>query len=386
MSEQAKQVIDFLFAGETEEAFARDVELLQRAGYRRVQFVEGAVKARSILRRIPVDFVIAELAMAGMNGMELLKLIRRNPALVDLPVLLISADKHKEMVLYAIEEQVDGYLVRPYSGEDLLCSLIKIQLQRKNMTPLQEKLRLARQTFLDQRYELCAAMAKEILLAEVENGEALYLLSESYYRLRDLEKAKKYLEVLLRLQPHSAKAMHLLSKVSRADTRAGDAFSYLLSAHNQNPLNVELTIDLGKLYLEMGMAEKAEEVFASVMAANPTDLNLVKMGRAYLKRGELAAARGYLEQAVQPLPELVYIFRELGEKLWSAGELAAAAAQYERCRKLAPHDPEVVVALAKLHKSLGAEEAAREVLWQFLQEHPGEAPVAEFLQSLGGHK
>lgn len=386
MSEQERRKVDFLLVGEAEEVFARDLELLQRAGYRHLLFVEGAVKARSILRRYPVDFVIAELAMARMNGMELLKLIRRNAALVDLPVLLISADKHREMVLYAIEEQVDGYLTRPYSGEDLLCALNKIRLQRRDMTPVQEKARQARHAFLAGEYERSLALAKEILAEEVENGEALYLLSESYYRLRDLEKAKKYLAVLLKLQPHNYKALHLLSKVSRADTQAGDAFSYLLSAHNQSPRNVELTIDLGKLYLEMGMAEKAQEVFASVMAANPTDLNLVKMGRAYLKRGQIAAARGYLEQAVQPLPELVYVFRELAEKLWALGELEAAVVHYEKCRRMAPNDGEGVIALGKLYKSMGREEEAREVLFQYMQEHPDDQAAAELIQALGAKK
>ncbi len=386
MSEQERQKIDFLVVGQAEEVFARDLALLQRAGYQQVRFVEGAARARSVLRQIPVDFVIAELEMPGMNGMELLKLIRRNGVLVDLPVILIAADKHREMVLYAIEEQVDGYLARPYNGEDLLCALIKIQRQRRNLTPIQEKMRQARQVFLAQNYELGLTLAKEILAEESEHGEALFLLSESYYRLRDLEKAKKYLDVLLKLQPHSCKVLHLLSKVSRADNRAGDAFSYLLGAHNQNPLNVELTIDLGKLYLEMGMEEKAEEVFASVMAAKPTDLNLVKMGRAYLKRGQLEEASRYLDETVQPLSELSYVFKELAEKFVARSDLLAAVAQYEKCRKIAPHEGEGIVALAKLYRSLGREEEAREVLSQYLSDRPDDRVAAGLIQAMGVNK
>lgn len=385
MNEQAKK-IDFLFVGQRAEMFARDVALLQRAGYQHVLFVEGAVKARTVLRQIPVDFVIAELEMPLMNGMELLKLIRRNATLVDLPVLLIAADKHKDMVLYAIEEQVDGYLAEPYSGEDLLCAVIKIQLHRKNLTAAQEKMRQARHAFLDRQYGPGIKLAKEVLAEEAENSEALYLLSESYYRLRELEKAKKFLNVLLKLQPQNYKAMHLLSKVSRVDTQAGDAFSSLLSAHNQNPLNVELTIDLGKLYLDMAMAEKAEEVFAAVMAANPTDLNLVKMGRAYLKKEQLGEACRYLDQTVQPLPELAYIFKELAEKLLANGDLEGAVRQFEKCRKMAPHDGEGIVALGKLYTQLGREEEAKEVLFQFLQDHPDEPTVSGMLHSLGAKK
>jgi two-component system chemotaxis response regulator CheY len=372
--------IDFLLVGQDKEVLEQDARVLQQAGHKNIRVVLTGIEGRHVLKNSRVRFVITDLQMRCMNGIELLKLIRRTPGLSDIPVLIISDNRQKEMILYAIDEMVDGYLATPYSGKDLLQAINNIH-KRKKLTALQQEIRRARHFILGKNYEKAVDKAKEVLAQDKNNSEALFILSEGYYWLRELDKAKQMLNMYLKQNPASGKGTHLLSKVCRLDGACGDAFGLLLKAHKENPLNIDLTIDLGKFYLEMDMEAKAREVFAEVMSSGPTDLNLIKMGKAFLKKGRLEDAAGYLDKTVQPLPETAFIFAQLGQKLEEAGSLEASVRQFNKCLELVPDHPEYLVKLAEVYGRLGDAAKANEVLEQCLMSHPGHEQAKKLLET-----
>ncbi|MBI5557349.1 MAG: tetratricopeptide repeat protein [Deltaproteobacteria bacterium] len=342
-----KQEIDFLLVGRNQEILERDAQILQETGYGNIRIVRSGIEARNLLKDMNVHFVVTEWRMPCMNGIELLRLIRRTSGLSDIPVLMTSDNRHRDMVLYAIDEMVDGYLAMPYSREDLLHAVSAVR-KRKQLSPLQAGIRQARHFVLLKNYDKAIEKAKEILGHDPKNTDALFVLSESYYWLRDLDKAKQFLKAYLQENPASGKGMHLLSKVCRLDGQSGDAFGLLLKAHKENPLNIDLTIDLGKFYLEMNMEDNAREIFNLVMSSEPTDLNLIKIGKALLKKGRAEEAAQYLDKTVHPLPETVYIFAQLAEMLEKGGNHEASARQFKRCLALVPDHPEYLVRLGEV--------------------------------------
>jgi len=370
--------IDFLLVGHKQEVLDEDARVLRQAGHENICTVLTGIEARHVLKNSRVRFVITDLQMPCMNGIELLKLIRRTPGLSDIPVLIISDNRQREMILYAIDEMVDGYLATPYNGDDLLQAINKIH-KRKQLTALQNELRLARHLILGKNYEKAIEKAKGILAHDLNNSDALFILSEGYYWLRELDKAKQFLNMYLKGNPASGKGAHLLSKVCRLDGACGDAFGLLLKAHKENPLNVDLTIDLGKFYLEMDMEEKAQEVFREVMSSGPTDLNLIKIGKAFLKKGRLEDSAAYLDKTVQPLPETVFVFAHLAQKLEDAANLSAAVKQFKKCLELVPDHPDYLVKLGEIYLKQGEVAKAKEVLEQCLKCHPANEQAKKLL-------
>jgi chemosensory pili system protein ChpA (sensor histidine kinase/response regulator) len=96
--------------------------LLVREGYR-VQLAKDGVEA---LERVAAErprLVLSDIEMPRMDGFELVRLLRADAALADLPVVMITsriAEKHRE---HASALGVDHYLGKPY-GEDELLSLV----------------------------------------------------------------------------------------------------------------------------------------------------------------------------------------------------------------------------------------------------------------------
>ena len=64
--------------------------------------------------------VLSDIEMPRMDGFDLVRNIRNDPRLADLPVIMITsriAEKHRE---HARDLGVDHYLGKPYSEDELL--------------------------------------------------------------------------------------------------------------------------------------------------------------------------------------------------------------------------------------------------------------------------
>ncbi len=93
--------------------------LLVREGYR-VTLAKDGLDALEKLAEEKPQIVLSDIEMPRMDGFDLVRNIRGDAGLRDLPVIMITsriAQKHRD---YAAELGVDHYLGKPYSEEDLL--------------------------------------------------------------------------------------------------------------------------------------------------------------------------------------------------------------------------------------------------------------------------
>ena len=93
--------------------------LLQREGYR-VALATDGLQALERLQQERPAVVLSDIEMPRMDGFDLLRNIRADRALHDLPVIMITsriAHKHRE---HAHELGANHYLGKPYSDEELL--------------------------------------------------------------------------------------------------------------------------------------------------------------------------------------------------------------------------------------------------------------------------
>ena len=93
--------------------------LLQREGYR-VALAKDGLEGLEKLNEERPAVLLSDIEMPRMDGFDLVRNLRADPKLADLPVIMITsriAQKHKD---YAAELGVDHYLGKPYAEEDLL--------------------------------------------------------------------------------------------------------------------------------------------------------------------------------------------------------------------------------------------------------------------------
>lgn len=95
------------------------IRLLAELGLGQVEEAADGLAALSRLRDGGFDFLITGWNMPGMEGIELLRTVRDDPSLASLPVLMITAEARRDQIMEAVEAGVDGYIVKPFTGDTL---------------------------------------------------------------------------------------------------------------------------------------------------------------------------------------------------------------------------------------------------------------------------
>ncbi len=93
--------------------------LLKELGFSNVKEAEDGSMALGILKAENFDLVISDWNMPRMEGIELLKKIRKTEQLEHLPVLMITAEDKREQVIEAAQHGINGYIVKPFNAATL---------------------------------------------------------------------------------------------------------------------------------------------------------------------------------------------------------------------------------------------------------------------------
>jgi two-component system chemotaxis response regulator CheY len=100
--------------------------LLKDLGFENVDEAEDGAMALEKLRNGNFEFVVSDWNMPNMDGLEMLKAIRADPALSKMPVLMVTAEAKKENIIAAAQAGANGYVVKPFTAATLEEKLNKI--------------------------------------------------------------------------------------------------------------------------------------------------------------------------------------------------------------------------------------------------------------------
>jgi two-component system, chemotaxis family, chemotaxis protein CheY len=106
--------------------------LLKELGFTNVEEAEDGMAALAKLKGGGFDFVVSDWNMPNMTGIELLRAIRCDEALKNLPVLIVTAEAKKENIVEAAQAGASGYVVKPFTAVTLDEKINKI-LQKQGV-------------------------------------------------------------------------------------------------------------------------------------------------------------------------------------------------------------------------------------------------------------
>jgi len=94
-------------------------DILAQLGYMNVEEAENGQDALVKLRMKKFDLIFLDWNMPIMQGIDVLRELRKMPAYKDTPVIMLTAEAEKEKVLTAIQEGVTNYIVKPFKPATL---------------------------------------------------------------------------------------------------------------------------------------------------------------------------------------------------------------------------------------------------------------------------
>jgi signal transduction histidine kinase len=85
-----------------------------------VETASDGIAALQVIQANPPDIVLADVMMPGMDGFDLLNLIRTQEAIAKVPVMLLSARAGEEASAEGLRAGADDYIIKPFSARELV--------------------------------------------------------------------------------------------------------------------------------------------------------------------------------------------------------------------------------------------------------------------------
>ncbi len=335
-------------------------------------------------------FVICDMDMPVMGGLDFLNEVREDPRYQRGPFCLTMDNVSKEKLMLAIENGVDEILVKPFTLGDIwpkMQSCFKVFYNPKN-------------------------------------PERVYELAKSLFRNQKLDEAAKVYSILSQTSQKSARPVVGLARIAMEKGDVEEALRQLTLAEEKNPHFVHLYTVRGDIYVKKEMWEEAIVAYTKAIELSP--LNPVRYKNAaellfkvkryddaikllnlatthdldfaelhhYLSQGyfllkNYPEAITHVKRSLATNPESVTYLNQLGICLKETKSYDEAAKVYNKVIKIDPDNISALYNKAILHKARNETSEAIRLLERILKKKPDFTPakdkIKEF-QSGGGEK
>lgn len=162
--------------------------------------VEGLAKA---LENRP-DLIVSDIMMPRMSGDMMIRELRRRRELDDCPIIVITARTEEGFLVKMLQEGVQGYLVKPFSAEELMARVEGLVAEKKR----KEELR-----------QLVYAISHDLQEPLRTMGNFIGLLAQRYENSLD-EEGRRYIAHVLKGAERMSRLIDDLLAFSRIGTHA----------------------------------------------------------------------------------------------------------------------------------------------------------------------
>ncbi|MCC5793515.1 MAG: phosphate regulon transcriptional regulator PhoB [Chromatiales bacterium] len=156
---------------------------LARAGFE-VDEAEDCRTARSRIADLRPDLVLVDWMLPDCSGIELLRVLRRDAPLRDIPVIMLTARAEERDKIQGLDAGADDYMTKPFSSRELLARVNA--LLRRAVPPLDEPLvagdlrlePLSHRVFMGEREITLGPTEYRLLKFLMENPDRVYSRSQ----------------------------------------------------------------------------------------------------------------------------------------------------------------------------------------------------------------
>jgi CheY-like chemotaxis protein len=88
-----------------------------------VRLAKSGAAAMNALARFSPDIVLLDVMMHGMSGFDVMKIMKKDTNMGNIPIVIITSDSSGETAAKADEFGADGFIAKPYRVDDLRAAI-----------------------------------------------------------------------------------------------------------------------------------------------------------------------------------------------------------------------------------------------------------------------
>ncbi len=312
--------------------------MLRYIGYEFIDEANDGDACIKKMRDFQPDFLILDWNMPRMAGIEVVQKTREGQQFANIPILMITAEVEESQIAQAAENDIDGYIIKPFVALTLESKIASI-LERRNAPTefdklIQEGISLKNQ----EEYEKALELLEKALEISPKSARVRQFIGETYKKMGNIEKAEETLQEAVEINPQYIKVHQSLGDLYQEVGDKEKALESFEKAIKISPHNAKRQTTLGQMYLESGDVEQAEKAFEKAVEAEPNNPDIkTNIGEIFLERGHAEKAAIVFKDSLNQ-KEDVHVYNRLGIALRRKGKVNEAIKEYHKALKLDQND------------------------------------------------
>jgi two-component system alkaline phosphatase synthesis response regulator PhoP len=127
------------------------------------------------MRKNSPDLVVLDLMLPILNGLEICRMIRAEPRLADIPVIMLTANSEESDRIVGLEIGADDYVTKPFSPKELVARVRAVLRRGRHLQKYQKMLSFGK-LIVDAERHVVTFDGSEIILTAKEFLLIKYLL------------------------------------------------------------------------------------------------------------------------------------------------------------------------------------------------------------------
>ncbi len=111
---------------------------LEKEGFAPLRAYDGE-NAMALVESEKPDLMILDLMLPGIQGMDICRLIRKNPDTASLPIIMLTAKGEEIDKILGLEMGADDYITKPFSIRELIARIRAVLRRAEDRNPAQDK-------------------------------------------------------------------------------------------------------------------------------------------------------------------------------------------------------------------------------------------------------
>ncbi len=187
------QKVDVLIVDKNPSSRSRLLKVMYDLGCKRnrIHTAGDMTEAEELISAKDIGVVLSDYFIGGGSGFDLFKMVRqRFPDKKELSLILVTSNISQTAVAKAAEEDVDSFIIKPYTVQSIQENLIATVANKVKPSDYIQKIEKAKALLLNKNFDEALVILNEAVNMHQKPALALFYIGQAEYMKRALEDAR----------------------------------------------------------------------------------------------------------------------------------------------------------------------------------------------------
>lgn len=276
-------------------------------------------EAQDIIKSKNIGVVLSDYIIGGGSGFDLFKMVREQMPKKDLCLILVTANISQTAVAKAAEEDVDSFIIKPYTIQSIQDNLVSTIAAKVKPSDYILKIEDGKKLISENKYEEALIVLKEAATLHSKPALALFYIGQAEYLRQQVLEAQGAYGKGLGFNNIHYKCLVGLFDIFMKDEKFHEAYNVVKKIAKYFPANPDRLAQIVRLAVRTGNYQDMQmyyEIFTSLDEREEVMINYIGAGmyiagkhHLMIKAPEIALQ--YFDNIVVSCPEFTKFVRAI---------------------------------------------------------------------------